>query len=366
VNVRPTTPRLRALAFVMVLVGSLMLLPPASGMAAQTQAQSPSGQLQVWDLNTKHMGQDVGEPTDWRVFVDYITDPRFAPYYPDVVTLQEVGTRGPGQECWAFQAKLEERTGLRYGCRSTSNKGGTAVVFQRSKLAVRRGTFTAFRELEDRGTGRCVPVGDGSWTAVGVGLSERLTGKQVDVESIHLPTHPDHCYGQNVARAYRAFAAMDGGPEHPLVATTHVIAGDFNVSEAVTRGRGLGSSGAVFGGWSCWYRGVNERLATPKDCPSVPLKDAVYEACRQQRSYATDAALWSECIKGLDWKSTNLTVGDKHRIDFVLTDAAWVFASSTGTVPFCVASWAAKDDGSVRSQLRYSDHRAIGSLILEN
>ncbi|MFL6140131.1 MAG: hypothetical protein ACJ74O_20345 [Frankiaceae bacterium] len=116
--------------------GALSPLAGPAG-AATGQAQAPSDRLQVWNLNTHGMATDPAgctndSPcTDYREFVDYITDPTRVAYVPDIVTLQEAGTSTTGVQtpsCHGFENALEARTGLDYYCYETTQTGGAAVA----------------------------------------------------------------------------------------------------------------------------------------------------------------------------------------------------------------------------------------------
>src|SRR3954453_2254711 len=150
------------------LVGSLAAASPAT--AATGQAQAPTDRLQVWNLNTH--GMDTGTATDYRQFVDYITDPARVAYVPDIVTLQEAGTNITGLQtasCQQFVSNVEARTGLDYNCYETTERGGAAVVYRTGRLSYVGGTRRSVQLLEVNSSGACNPS---SWYALVLQLTD--------------------------------------------------------------------------------------------------------------------------------------------------------------------------------------------------
>src|SRR3954462_5856898 len=103
--------RARARRFVVALVVALTLMAIGAGAAQAGQVETSAGQLQVWNVNTA--GMDTGSITDYRQFVAYITNSFYAPYYPDIVTIQESGSPASRANCTQFESELGARTGPR-------------------------------------------------------------------------------------------------------------------------------------------------------------------------------------------------------------------------------------------------------------
>lgn len=332
---------------VVALMATLGTVPVATrpADAATGQAQAPTDRLQVWNLNTRHMTTDPAgcaqaPCTDYREFVDYITDPALARYVPDIVTLQEAGTditdvHAPS--CRNFEFALEARTGLDYYCYETTRRGGAAIVYRTGRLSYVGGTLRNVR-LKERATqgAACNPS---SWYALVQRFRDDVnTSKYINVASVHLPYSPDNsdadCAWENMKTISSVIDSLGS-------ASMRVMAGDWNHRDGV-----LTSSGAV--DWECWYSGTNTdlgRCGTTR--PNLGWKDTMYRACK-----LTGAAAYN-CMKARHW-----TKGST-RIDFLFAKTYAIY--NQVTVDYGLAYQAAgSPSGGAR---QYSDHRGQGALL---
>lgn len=336
----PVRPVLLIAGIITAIVAALVSAVPAT--AATGQAQAPLDRLQVWNLNTH--GMDTGSQTDYRQFIDYITDPARVAYVPDIVTLQEAGTNISGLQtasCQQFVSNVEARTGLDYNCYETTERGGAAVVYRTGRLSYVGGTRQSVRLLEvDPNTGACNPS---SWYALVLRLTDdKVANHFINVASVHLPTRDysttsgnvNDCAWDNMKIVSPAVTGLGS-------ASMQIMAGDWNHQDATV------NSSGQFSFWECEYAGTNVDVGT---CGGQNLgwKDAMYRACG-----LTGAAAY-DCLHASHW-----THGSAHaRIDFLFAKTYAIYNQVT-------VDWAAAyaSAGSPPGVSTYSDHRGQGALL---
>ena len=319
--------------------------PAGPAQAATGQVGAPSDQLQVWNVNTHGMATDPAgctteNPcTDYREFVDYITDPARVAYLPDVVTLQEAGTNITGlhnPSCHNVEYALEARTGLDYYCYETTQRGGAAVVYRTGRLSYVGGTLRSV-QLKERATlGAACTLS--SWYALVLRFKDDLNaGKYANVAAVHLPYSPDN---SDADCAWENMKTIDSVVDSLGSASMRVMAGDWNHTEGV-----LDSAGHV--NWECWYDGTNADLGA---CGAQNLgwKDAMYRACG-----LTGTAAYT-CMLANHW-----THGTGARIDYLFAKAYAIY--NQVTVDFGLAYQSAGSPGTWPQ--KYSDHRGQGALL---
>ncbi|MFL6161892.1 MAG: hypothetical protein ACJ74U_06650 [Jatrophihabitantaceae bacterium] len=313
-----------------------LFAPTLPAVAATGQAQSPTDRLQVWNLNTH--GMDTGTNTNYRQFVDYITDASQVIYMPDIVTIQEAGTAGEAS-CQQFATDLEARVGLDYNCYQTTLQGGAAIVYRTGRLSYVGGTMKSIRLEEISTTSVCSLS---SWYALVLRLTDdKNAGHFINVASVHLPTanvtsstgNVADCSWDNMKIVSPAVTGLGS-------AAMQIMAGDWNHPDATT-------SGGQFSFWECEYAGTNVDVGT---CGGQNLgwKDAMYRAC------GSSGAAAYNCLHTYHW-----THGSAHaRIDFLFAKAYAIYNQVT-------VDWAAAyaSAGSPPGVTTYSDHRGQGSLL---
>jgi hypothetical protein len=333
---------------VAALTATIGMLSAATGpaQAATGQGQAPADRLQVWNLNTHGMATDPAgctndSPcTDYREFVDYITDPAHAAYVPDIVTLQEAGTNITGLQnpsCHNFEYALEARTGLDYYCYETTLRGGAAVVYRTGRLSYVGGTRQNVR-LEERATqGAACTLS--SWYALALRFQDDLNaGKYANVASVHLPYSTDNsdadCAWENMKTISPVVDSLGS-------ASMRVMAGDWNHGDGI-----VDSSGQV--DWECWYSGTNVDLGLcGSTSPNLRWKDAMYRACG-----LTGTAAYN-CLHTNHWTHGN------DRIDYLFAKTYAIYDQVT--VDYGLAYQSAGSPSG--SPTRYSDHRGQGALL---
>lgn len=336
------------LAFVAAtLTGTLSVVLPPTGPAhaATSQVEAPIDQLQVWNLNTHGMATDRAgctndSPcTDYREFVDYITDPARVAYLPDIVTLQEAGTNISGLQnpsCHNFEQVLEARTGFDYYCYETTLRGGAAVVYRTGRLSYVGGTMQSV-QLGERATqgSSCDPS---SWYAAVMRFKDDLnTSKYINIASVHLPYSPDN---SDADCAWENMKTINSKVNDS--ASMRIMAGDWNHTDGI-----IDSSGQA--NWECWYEGTNADLGTcGSTSPNLGWKDAMYRACG-----LTGAAAY-KCLHTYHW-----THGSNDRIDYMFTKSYAIY--NQVTVDYGLAYQSAGSPSG--SPTRYSDHRGQGALL---
>jgi endonuclease/exonuclease/phosphatase family metal-dependent hydrolase len=330
-------------AFVVAaLTAMLSIVAPATGSAyaATGQAKTPSDRLQVWNLNTAGMATAPAS-TDYREFVDYITDPTRVAYVPDIVTLQEAGTNITGLQnpsCHNFEYALEARTGFDYFCYETTKRGGAAVVYRTGRLSFVGGTLRSV-QLKERATqgASCDPS---SWYALVLRFKDDLNaGKYSNVASVHLPYSTDNsdadCAWENMKTVNSVVDSLGS-------ASMRVMAGDWNHTDGI-----LNSSGQV--NWECWYSGTNGDLGLcGSQSPNLGWKDAMYRACN-----LTGTAAYN-CLHTYHW-----THGDHARLDYLFAKTYAIY--NQVTVDWTLAYQSAGSPSGWPT--RYSDHRGQGALL---
>jgi hypothetical protein len=325
-----------------VTVFAACALMAGSDLAWAQQTGAPTGYLQVWNLNTHNMGNHPG--FNYRDFVAYITDPN-RHYFPDVVTLQEVGRPDvENDDCWSFVLELEARTGGQdYGCIEAHLRGGAAIAYRIDRLTYQtHQRFTTYKRID----GKCIfdPQAD-PWTALALRLKDKLAPataqKFVNVASLHLD---DTCTWDTMKLVNAKLNSIG-------TAQMRVMAGDWNQRAAIPDD-GSGS----FTDWECWYKGTNVNL-TPAACgPSLQWKEPLYRLCAQTNSERS--AIYT-CLDRGHWSHRT---ANTPRIDYLFVKALSI--QNQVTVDYDDADESA---GQPRSDTEdYSMHRGEGALLQYN
>lgn len=351
-------PAARAARFLLSLCAALALLASGAASANAAQVEAPSWGLQVWNLNTHQMQTGgAGETTDYRQFLDYITDPTRVAYYPDVLTLQEVGTQVNGKDlahCTAIEAYLEWRTPLNYYCVENGQGGGPAIVYNTNRLSRQSDTGGNVHVYKIRQVnapdgsyhaGDCDLEGSSWWTKTLRLKDDVNTTKYTNVEAVHLPTdnYPaDDLTGWATDCAWNNMKLTSPGVTNLGSASMQIMAGDWNHSDAYATDNYL-----TFQDWGCWFEAVNTPDMGGCLGDAWGWKDAMYRYC-----VTTTTAVYS-CLRANFW-----TVGSGARIDFLFAKAYAVH--NQVTVPWNLAYQAAVDKNGPQ---QYSDHRGQGALV---
>lgn len=340
--------RARARRFVVALVVALVLMAIGAGAAQAGQVETPAGQLQVWNVNTA--GMDTGSITDYRQFVAYITNSFYAPYYPDVVTIQESGSPASRANCTQFESELEARTVPRqdYTCVQTSSQGGSAIVYRTRYLAAQAGGKSVpEREVDLSQNPATCPMSN-TWKAITLRLRDAHAAKYVNVESVHLPNvgaPPDRdCAWENTKIVSPAVQ-----PPTLAMADMYVMGGDWNHTDATAT-----QSNTVWSAWECWYQGTNFQLG---NCGStvgnLGWRDAMFQQCYLGWGDHTPSG-WYNCLHAYHWTHGS----PPGRIDYLWAKQTSAITRQV-TVPYPDARNAAGGTG----PQQYSDHRGQGALL---
>jgi exonuclease III len=359
--------RLRARHFVLSLSAALLVLAGGASAAGAAQVESPSNQLQVWNLNTHGMDTGLGSPpnnspddrTDYRDFVSYIVNPNRASFFPDVITLQETGTNAGGKHtttCNEFAWLVHAGTNRAYQCQETTQVGGTAIVYRADRLTllavnkdVHLKTVATHDDLQNGiHAGDCLP---GNWYAlVMLFQDQRDTSKYLAVASVHLPTTDyTNASGTTLDCSWENTQTVNSAVNNPAV-KMQIMAGDWNHRDATVSG----STNQNFLGWRCTYAGTNALVGT---CGGQNLgwRDGIYDICRG----ATDAATYS-CLHTAHGTFADNGIDNNKRIDFMFAKASAIFNPRT-------VFWSDADaDGGGAAPHHYSDHRGQGALVQYN
>src|SRR4051794_19356373 len=197
---------MRARRLILTIAMALLALAAVASTATAAQVESPTSQLQVWNVNTHGMDTGIGSPpnnstddrTDYRDFVTYITNSGRASFFPDVITLQETGTNitTPSVHtttCNEFAYLVFARTGRGYLCDETTKRGGAAIVYRADRLqllAVNKNV-----QLYTVGTKNDPSTGEVAgqcklrdyYAMVMLFQDKKNPSKYMTVESVHLP-----------------------------------------------------------------------------------------------------------------------------------------------------------------------------------
>jgi hypothetical protein len=337
--------RIRARRLALLFFAALALLAAGPPAARAAQTATPTDKLQVWDLNTARM--DTGGKTDYEKFIDLIMDGSRYPYYPDIVLLQEAGTKTSDlnvTSCLAFAIRLSQRSypgNQNYNCYETTYRGGAAIVYRTNRLSVAV-PGNRLTEYTRDDLGRCAPDSDpvvkDRWHAATLLLSDG--GRYVSVGSLHYPTGGRACSWENTNMLTNAL----GGAGIAM----KILGGDTNEKDAGTTAYG------TWNGWNCWY------LAAIDSCyVSLGWTDVVYRACLA----STPTDTWNRCVRPYNWtfdaskpEPTPSNPTTRDRRDFIFVKGAG--STDVHTIPI---SYAYPYDGG--SSLPYSDHLGIGVLL---
>jgi hypothetical protein len=283
-----------------------------------------------------------GPRTDYRQFIDYITDPNRVAFYPDIVTLQEAGTaKWHLRSCHEFELKLEAKTALDYYCIETTKGGGTAIVYNLRRLRLQKADHDEVEVLRISSTGGCNPSGD-YFASVGRFIDLADMTKFVNVESVHLPNtnYPstDHT-GWAKDCAWNNMKVLSPGVTGFGSAEVQVMAGDWNHTDV---------NASTNNSWECWYSATNTPDLGGCLDDKWGWKDAMYREC----AVSTPTSIYS-CLQ-----AKHQSYGSS-RIDFLFAKAYAV--SRQVTVPYPDAYASAGSPAGTTNQ--YSDHRGQGALL---
>lgn len=339
----------------LALCAASMLLALGAASAQAAQVEAPSNQLQVWNLNTHGMDTATvagSGRTNYRYFLDYITDSTRVAYYPDILTLQEAGTASLGlRSCHDVENYLQTRTGRDYYCVETTRDGGAAIVYNTDRLSRQSdGQSVQIYKIDQTGAdaGGCDLS---NWYTGTLRLKDDVnTTKYVNVESVHLPTdnYPaDSQSGWATDCAWNNMQITSPAVTGLGSASMQVMAGDWNHTDA----NATGTNNNTFGSWECWYQAVNTPDLNGCLNDSWGWKDAMYRACLS----STDAATYS-CLHTYAWTRHGT---NNVRIDFLFAKAYAI--ANQQTVAYAFAYAAAGSPAGAPQE--YSDHQGMGALL---
>jgi hypothetical protein len=329
--------------------------------------------IQLYNSNTKHMsepGKPSYEGTDFTHLLAYM---RAQTYLPDIITLQEIGTKTAewtSQPCRAYVDALDRIVKTKgstttWSCivaaGSTSGldnaPGGVAIIHRaRFKPAGAKNPVGLYRW---NGSGCTLQSAGSGWTAL---VQKFIDGEHtVAVASVHLPTASDgdgatadDCSGKNLTLVRDALAATN--------ADVKIIAGDMNHGDAT---RHLDPAGAVVhDNWETTYATNNDFLNA-----SFPSKnryrDAWFRDCAAGAAPSPTASYTkaqtvqiSTCLAADNWTFNGAGKLDP-RIDWVLVEGAYSLTDAK-TILYADAHKAFLSlTGKPSSDAtQYSDHRA--------
>jgi hypothetical protein len=353
--------------FVLVLLAALIFLASGAAAARADQLQTPRNQLQVWNFNTAALS--TGPITDYRKFVDYITDPGHVIYMPDLITLQEVGTNISGSlvipSCHVFEQTLEAKVpGQNYYCVETTYRGGDAVLWRTPRL-IRESVpghpisdgKSVLEYVRDTTTGPCFrptnPTAN-NWWAMAVRLKDTADAanpRYVNAASFHLRTTPGNpaadCAWENMKLLNTELADL---PAH-----MRIMAGDANHGDATVT-----NHNNTFLGWECWYDGTNADLAQGSSCsPNIGWKDVMYR--KWLGSASTTMAQRYGNLHTFEWSFKSPSSTDVDRRDFIFTKT-YSISMQLNSLPQ-TPRWEDAYPYEGNTQIPYSDHRGQGALM---
>lgn len=340
--------RTGARRFILAISAALLLLATGAASAHAALVGSPPDRLQVWNYNTHRMDKagipdpDPNDPlrTDYRVFLDRITNPSQVPYYPDIITLQEAGTNTPNLQtatCHDLEHELEVRTYPQdYNCFETTETGGAAVVYRTARLQLDGAPVKKQMLSRPDPTQPCAP---GGWYAAPVRLQDTGNGKHVNVAAVHLANGGNDCAWDNV-QSLTTRLGSDTNAGGLGSNSMQIMAGDWNHADATAT-----NSNNTFSAWYCWYLGAH---VDGTNCNGVNLgwKDPMFRQCKDL-GLTTDADKYS-CLHIYHWTWTfGQNVHDRR--DFLFTKT------------YAIANQVTID--SYPNPTQFSDHRAQGALL---
>lgn len=310
-----------------VVVGGISLLQLAAPASAARWNDDPS-RVSVYNFNIHRMDDRWG---DWVRWVESDSGHR-----PDIFLVQDMDN---DTERLRFQEFLGKKWGgTWYGRRGIPGEGWhTAIIWraERFSQAKSRGWW-GFGDADKSAPATCTDQADGSASdsangapAVQVRLFDKIGSRYVSAVSFKTPgASPDTCAWLNTRKVN--FKLNEEGWSGGLL----LMGTDSN-----SRDWDAASDGS--GEWRCWYRGTNGDLGgtgcgNDKNA-NQGFRDPIFQACAGKRS----------CLDG---EATRRNA----RIDYIfakLGEGSMPRTSDQLTLP------AAGPDG------RYSDHRAIRSLI---
>lgn len=331
----------------------LLCAPGATAGASFNQPNRNPGFLQVYDANVENFPTSREKcPGDWEDLLYYMRSQR---YRPDLWTAQQVGGE---RQLNILLKKMRRHFGEAYAgvvaqpvpargggaCGREKSRQTNAVIWRVARFSLKlsapsRNIWQVRRNLN----GQCVNNSQSRTVSVKALLRDRVTGKNVTAASFHWPSRRSgasgKCASVNMAELNRELTEDGYGRAH-----LYLAGGDTNWS--VHRQNAPGR-------WTKWYREANVDLGG-----AHRFRDPVHAGC------VAGGGSLAGCLAD-KWTFTD---GRKRRIDVLLArtpKGAPPPATSAAVVPsFDQADWAAKRfTGSDRTDLDYSDHRAVGARI---
>ncbi|MDJ1133171.1 hypothetical protein [Streptomyces iconiensis] len=320
---------------------------------SHNQPNNNPGFLQVYDANVENFPTSTEKcKGDWEDLLFYMRSRR---YKPDVYTVQQVGGR---RQLDVLLKKMRKHFGETYAgvvaqpapapgggaCGKEKSRQTNAVIWRTSRLSLKlsapsRNIWQVRRQLRKQ----CVNNSQARTVSVKALLRDRVTGKNVTAASFHWPSRRSGASGKcavvNAAELSREITEDGYGR-----AQLYLAGGDTNWSTHRKNSPGT---------WTAWYRRANGALGG-----AHRFRDPVYAGC------AAGGGSVAKCL-AQKWTFTD---GRKRRIDVLLARTPKGTpppTTSDAVVPsFDEADQAARRfTGSDRTDLDYSDHRAVGARI---
>jgi hypothetical protein len=348
-------------------VGDEEELPPGDNDTTVLASPAPNASFVYYNANTKHASFADIEKSDVRNFNAYMA----ATTKPDLITLSEVGiyelsrpvvgTDGVTRtrsihSCADVAADLSARVGEAYGCRSTGERGGAAVIYRKARFASADADVAVVNLETIHADGTCT-IPAAPWKALTVRLTDKANGgRAVRVASIHLPTADsaeDDGTAFSADCSWRNLQRIETGLKSLGTADVSILGGDWNHGDA-TRHVTAGGE-VVHDGWECTYRNATSADLTPCGSTGLGYRDVMFRSCQKACPDAAPpygGSCMASCLQTDNW-----TIGGKNRIDFVLVKGGSLVREQA------TIAYSDPKAQSVSPTLKYSDHRAIRAKI---
>ncbi|WP_420000142.1 hypothetical protein [Streptomyces boninensis] len=345
----------RLLAGVAALAAPLLVTPSAPAAPAEAVPNNDPSFLQVYDANVENLpvSTEAKCPGDWHDLMYYM---RLQKYRPDIYLVQQVG----GQEqLKTLLTRMKEHFGESYAgvvAEANPDPGGgscgaekaiqtNAVIWRTDRLSLKlsaspKNRWQAQRE-NPANQDECIANNQARSKGVKALLHDKASGKDVTAASFHWPTISHggmKCAPSNAGELSNELTEDGYG-----VADLYVAGGDTNHGDRKSAG-----------GWTDWYAAANADVGGKHR-----FRDAGYAKC------AAGGGSIPDCL-AKDWTHIN-DDGDHRRIDFLLArrDSGAPPAMTNTVIPGFDEGDAADKalTGDDRSDLDYSDHRAVGARV---
>lgn len=340
-----------ALGGVTALTAGLISAMSPAGAATEAVANDDPGFVQVYDDNVENLPVVSAEPDcagDWQDLLYYL---RLQTYKPDLFIVQQISNQAQLDD---YVARISSDFGEKYaGVIAVANpivdaRRCSAKYHQTNAVIYRTARFSNYglgnrtwqSQLETSSSGACTNNYQDRTKDVKVKLHDKIADRDLTVASVHWPTSSPGSYGGGPPCAQaNAGEAVDELHEDGYGGDLLIFGGDTNISDV-----NWDASGDPYRAWYSW---LNADLGG-----AGGYRDAVYSLC-----------MGTDDVKGC--LQARSTFGTK-RIDFMFAKKSSGLPTIDGrdTIAFNDADQADITlTGTDRTDMNYSDHRAIAARI---